>query len=167
MEYRTAQGFDVHAFCPDSNNEITTNRVLTLCGVKIPSQRPLLGHSDADVALHAVTDAILGSIAAGDIGWHFPPSQAKWKNVASDIFLKHALNLLAQYPAKITFCDLTLICEQPKIRPIHTQLQTHLAQLLELELTRVSLKATTTEKLGFTGRKEGIAALALVNIALP
>ena len=158
MEFRTAQGFDVHAFC-DGNFVI-------LCGVKIPFYHGLAGHSDADVALHAITDAILGSIAEKDIGHHFPPNDAKWKDTPSDIFVYKALALLQKRQAILKFCDLTLICEQPKIAPYHGELCANLAKILNLESSRISVKATTTEKLGFTGRGEGIAALALVNIVL-
>ncbi len=159
MEYRSATGFDVHQFCEGES--------ITLCGVTFPFERSLLGHSDADVALHAITDAIFASIADGDIGAHFPPSDEKWRGADSTIFLQHALQKLSEHQAQLTFCDLTLICERPKLRPLHAQLQTNLAHLLSLPISRVSLKATTTEKLGFTGREEGIAALATINIKLP
>ncbi len=158
IEYRSANGFDVHAFCEGT--------AITLCGVTFEFSKSLKGHSDADVALHAVTDALLATIGAGDIGLHFPPSDEEWRDANSQIFLDHALKLLSASRATLTFCDLTLICQRPKLRPIYPQLKSNLAKCLNLPETRVSLKATTTEKLGFTGREEGIAALANVTIKI-
>ncbi len=157
-EYRSATGFDVHQFCDGDQ--------ITLCGVTFDFTRSLKGHSDSDVALHAITDALLAVVAEGDIGLHFPPSDEQWRNADSKIFLDHALNLLAQHHATLTFCDVTLICEKPKLRPIYPQLKQNLAHYLSLPETRISLKATTTEKLGFTGREEGMAALAHVTIRI-
>ena len=158
-EYRSATGFDVHQFCDGDK--------ITLCGVTFDFTRSLKGHSDADVALHAITDALLASVAQGDIGLHFPPSDEKWRNADSKIFLDHALKLLEKQDATITFCDVTLICEKPKLRPIYPQLKQNLVRYLSLPETRISLKATTTENLGFTGREEGMAALAHVTIKIP
>ena len=140
---------------------------LWLGGVLIPHDRGLSGHSDADVGLHALTDALLGTIAAGDIGTHFPPSDMQWKGAASHQFLTHAAGLIAGRGGEITFVDLTLICEAPKIGPHRVAMQARIAELLELSPDRVSIKATTTERLGFTGRGEGIAAQASATVRLP
>ncbi len=158
-DVRTGLGYDVHAFDTDSD--------LWLAGVKIPYNKGLKGHSDADVALHALTDAILGAIGAGDIGVHFPPSDAKWKGASSDIFLSHAATLVADKGGKISNVDLTIICEAPKIGPHRSAMQSRIAEILNIAEDRVSIKGTTTEKLGFTGRKEGIAAQAVATIVLP
>ena len=155
----TGSGYDVHRIC--------AGKTLFLCGVEIDSGFALKGHSDADVALHAITDAILGAICAGDIGDHFPPSDSKWKDARSDVFLKHARGLLHESNGKLTHVDLTIICEKPKIKPHRLAMREHLAKVLSLPLSRVSVKATTTEGLGFTGRGEGIAAQALVSIRIP
>ena len=159
FETRTGQGFDVHAF--------TNGDEIILCGVRIPHSRSLKGHSDADVGLHALTDAVLGALADGDIGQHFPPSDPKWKGVSSDIFIKEALARLKARRGRLLHVDLTLICEQPKIGPHRQDLRTSIASLCGLEIDRVSVKATTSERLGFTGRGEGIAALATATISLP
>lgn len=156
---RSGQGFDVHAFGGDGP--------VMLCGVAVPHDRGLAGHSDADVALHALTDALLGALAEGDIGVHFPPSDERWKNADSAQFLTHAARLLGQRGGRIVNLDLTIICEAPKIGPHRQEMRERLAALLSLELATVSVKATTTEGLGFTGRCEGIAAQALVTVALP
>jgi 2-C-methyl-D-erythritol 4-phosphate cytidylyltransferase / 2-C-methyl-D-erythritol 2,4-cyclodiphosphate synthase len=156
MDIRTGNGYDVHRFGPGDH--------VVLCGLKIPHDRSLQGHSDADVALHTVTDAIYGALAEGDIGTHFPPSDPQWKGAASHIFLTHAVNLAAAKGFRITHADLTLVCERPKIGPHAMALRTALAGILRIELDRVSVKATTTERLGFTGREEGIAALATVTL---
>lgn len=158
-EYRSATGFDVHRF--DDGDHVV------LCGIKIPHSHKLKGHSDADVAMHALTDALLGTISAGDIGDHFPPSDPQWSGVASEKFLKHAADLVAQKHGQITHVDITIICEAPKLMPYKTAMKESLATTLNLPTDRVSVKATTTEKLGFTGRKEGIAATASATIALP
>jgi 2-C-methyl-D-erythritol 2,4-cyclodiphosphate synthase len=147
-------GFDVHAFGPGNH--------VTLCGLKIPYSQGLLGHSDADVAMHAVTDALYGALASGDIGQHFPPSDPQWKGAASEIFLRHAVKLSTSQGFRISNVDCTLICECPKIGPHAAGMRIELARLMGLEVTRVSVKATTTERLGFTGRGEGIACIATV-----
>ncbi|USG59578.1 bifunctional 2-C-methyl-D-erythritol 4-phosphate cytidylyltransferase/2-C-methyl-D-erythritol 2,4-cyclodiphosphate synthase [Sneathiella marina] len=156
---RTGQGFDVHAF--------VAGRDLWLGGVKIPHDRGLKGHSDADVALHAVTDALLGAIAAGDIGVHFPPSDDRWRNVQSHVFLSHAGDLIAAKGGRISHIDLTIICEEPKINPYRAAMSARISEILGIVEDRVSVKGTTTEKLGFTGRREGIAAQAIATVRLP
>lgn len=158
-DVRTGHGYDVHAFDAQSD--------LWLAGVKIPHDKGLKGHSDADVALHALTDALLGAIGAGDIGVHFPPTEAKWKGASSDIFLSHAAQLIADKGGKISNVDLTIICEAPKINPHRLLMQSRIAEILNISEDRVSIKGTTTEKLGFTGRKEGIAAQAIATVRLP
>ena len=158
-EYRTGQGFDVHRFCPGD--------AVTLCGVKIPYGFALEGHSDADVALHALTDALLGAIGETDIGSHFPPDQAQWKGAASSVFLEKACELIRDKGAKIVNVDITIVCEAPKIGPHRSAMRDCLATLLDIEADRISIKATTTERLGFTGRKEGIAAQAVASVKTP
>ncbi len=158
-DIRTGTGFDVHAF--GAGNKVT------LCGIKIDHDRGLVGHSDADVALHAITDAILGAIGAGDIGHHFPPSDPQWKGASSDVFLKHAASLVTGKGGTIGHIDATIICEAPKIGPHRAQMVKCVAHILGIDASRVSIKATTTEKLGFTGRGEGIAAQAIATIRLP
>lgn len=152
-DVRTGTGFDVHRFGPGDH--------VWLCGVKVPYAFGLVGHSDADAGLHAITDAILGAIGAGDIGKHFPPNDPKWKGASSDIFLAHAATLAREAGARISNVDLTLICEQPKIGPHAAAMRKRIAEILSVDVSRVSVKATTTEGLGFTGRGEGIAAQAL------
>ena len=152
LDIRVGNGFDVHAFA--EGNEIT------LCGLKIPFSKKLLGHSDADVGLHAITDALYGAIASGDIGTHFPPSDNAWKDAASTVFLKHAVQLVKKLGFKINNIDCTIICEQPKIGPLSNQMKSSVSKIMDLDISRISIKATTSEKLGFTGREEGIAALA-------
>ncbi len=156
---RTASGFDVHAFGPGDH--------VWLCGVRLPHSHGLIGHSDADAGLHALTDALLGTIAAGDIGDHFPPSDDKWKGAASDQFLAHAASLVRARAGIIDFVDVTLICESPKIGPNRAAMQARIASILGLTVAQVSIKATTTEQLGFTGRSEGVAAQAMASIRLP
>jgi 2-C-methyl-D-erythritol 4-phosphate cytidylyltransferase / 2-C-methyl-D-erythritol 2,4-cyclodiphosphate synthase len=158
-DVRVGSGFDVHAFADGDH--------ITLCGVSIPHSQGLAGHSDADVALHALTDAILGALAAGDIGQHFPPSDLRWKGADSVLFLRHAAGLVTARGGVIAHLDVTLICERPKIGPHRNAMQARLANVLGLPLERLSVKATTTEKLGFTGREEGIAAHAVATIRLP
>jgi len=158
-EVRTGTGFDVHRFAPGTG--------VWLCGVAVPHDAALEGHSDADVALHALTDAILGAIAAGDIGHHFPPSDPRWKGAASHQFLAHAAALAAALGGRIVNVDVTIVCERPKIGPHRPAMQARLAEILGIAQGRVSVKATTTEGLGFTGRKEGIAAQATANVWLP
>lgn len=158
-ETRTAMGFDVH--------RLEAGEDLWLGGLLIPHDKGLSGHSDADVALHALTDALLGTIAAGDIGTHFPPSDPRWKGADSAQFLRHAARLIADKGGRIDFVDLTLMCEAPKIGPHRAAMTTRIAELLDLTPDRVSVKATTTERLGFTGRGEGIAAQAVATVRLP
>lgn len=152
MDIRLGNGFDVHAFCPGDH--------VWLCGVKIPHGRALLGHSDADVGMHALTDAIYGALAAGDIGRHFPPSDPQWKGAASHIFLSHAMELARSRGFTLSNADVTVICEHPKIGPHANAMQAELARIMAVDPARISVKATTSEQLGFTGREEGIAALA-------
>ncbi len=156
---RTGLGFDVHRFGPGN--------AVTLCGISLPCSHSLVGHSDADVALHAVTDALLGALGAGDIGDHFPPSDPQWRGASSEIFLRHAATLAAEQRAMLHHVDLTLICEIPKIAPHRQAMRDNLARLLALPANAVSVKATTTEGLGFTGRKEGIAAQAVITLQMP
>ncbi|QJF51319.1 2-C-methyl-D-erythritol 2,4-cyclodiphosphate synthase [Roseobacter ponti] len=152
MDIRLGNGFDVHAFGPGEH--------VTLCGVAIPHDHGLVGHSDADVAMHTVTDAIYGALACGDIGQHFPPSDPQWKGAPSEIFLRHAVDLARSGGFEISNIDCTLICELPKIGPHANAMRENMAALTGLDLTRVSVKATTSERLGFTGRGEGIACIA-------
>lgn len=159
---RCAQGFDVHAF----DDQPPPTRKLILCGLEL-DYRPLKGHSDADVGLHAITDALYGTLAAGDIGQHFPPSDPQWKGAKSDIFLIEAAKMVRQQGGVIEFIDLTLICEQPKIGPYRNKMQDVVAGILKLDASQVSIKATTSERLGFTGREEGIAAMAAATVMYP
>ena len=156
---RTGFGIDAHRFGPGD--------AVWLGGVSIPHDRALVGHSDADVGLHALTDAVLGAIAEGDIGLHFPPSDPRWRGASSDLFLTHAVALVAARGGQILSADLTLICERPKIGPHRDTLRARIADLLGIAIDRVSVKATTTEGMGFTGREEGIAAQAVVNVETP
>jgi 2-C-methyl-D-erythritol 4-phosphate cytidylyltransferase / 2-C-methyl-D-erythritol 2,4-cyclodiphosphate synthase len=156
---RTGTGFDVHV--------LQAGRRLVLCGVEIPHEQGLIGHSDADVGIHALCDAIYGALAEGDIGRHFPPSEATWKNADSARFLTHAAQRIAARGGVLTSIDVTLICERPKIAPHAAAMRARLAALLGVELGTISVKATTTERLGFTGRGEGIAAQAVATILLP
>lgn len=155
---RVGQGFDVHRFGPGDH--------VWLCGVKVPHDHALIGHSDADVALHALTDALLGAAAIGDIGDHFPPSDPKWRGAPSDLFLTHARDLILARGGIIDHVDVTIICEMPKVGPHRADMRQRVATLLRLPEERVSIKATTTERLGFTGRSEGIAAQATATIRL-
>jgi 2-C-methyl-D-erythritol 4-phosphate cytidylyltransferase/2-C-methyl-D-erythritol 2,4-cyclodiphosphate synthase len=157
-ETRTAMGFDAHRFGPGDH--------VWLCGVKIAHSAGLIGHSDADAGLHALTDAILGAIGAGDIGLHFPPSDEKWRGASSDQFLKHAASLVREAGGAIVHCDVTLVCEAPKITPHREAMRARIAEILGIEISRISVKATTTEGMGFTGRREGIAAQALATVEL-
>ncbi len=152
--FRTGSGYDVHRLEPGDH--------VWLCGVRIEHDHALSGHSDADVALHALTDAILGAVAIGDIGDHFPPSDPQWKGAASHIFLTHAVKLAAKNGYGVANCDLTIICEAPKVGPHRMAMRERLAELLAVDISVISVKATTTERLGFTGRGEGIAAQAQV-----
>jgi 2-C-methyl-D-erythritol 4-phosphate cytidylyltransferase/2-C-methyl-D-erythritol 2,4-cyclodiphosphate synthase len=158
-DVRTGMGFDVHKLVPGDGCWIN--------GLKIPHDKALLGHSDADVGLHALTDAILGAIGAGDIGQHFPPTDERWRGAASDKFLAHAGSLVADKGGVIAHCDVTVICERPKIGPHRAAMAARIAEILGIAVDRVSVKATTTEQLGFTGRGEGIAAQAVATVRLP
>jgi len=162
-ETRTAQGFDVHRL----DDGVGDGAFVTLCGVEIAHSHGLVGHSDADVALHALTDALLGAIGAGDIGQHFPPSDPQWKGVSSDRFVRHSAQLIHDRGGEIVNVDITLICEAPKIGPHRAKMVTRVAEILAIAEDRVSVKATTTEGLGYTGRGEGIAAQALASVRLP
>ncbi len=155
-EVRTGLGFDVHRFC--------SGDAVILCGIKIPHDFALEGHSDADVAMHALTDALLGAIGCGDIGEHFPPSDPQWRGAPSEIFLTKARDLAAGKGARISNLDLTVICEAPKIGPHRSAMVEKIAEILDLDPSQVGVKATTTEKLGFTGRREGIAAQAIATV---
>ena len=156
MDIRLGNGFDVHAF--------EEGDFVVLCGVRIPFEKGLSGHSDADVGMHAITDAIYGALADGDIGQHFPPSDPQWKGAASHVFLEHAVSRARARGFTISNVDCTLICEQPKIGPHAGAMGAALAPLLGIDIDRVSVKATTSERLGFTGRGEGIAALATATL---
>lgn len=159
LEPRVGTGFDVHKFSEGDH--------VWLCGVRIAHDAGLLGHSDADAPLHALTDALLGAIGDGDIGQHFPPSDPQWKGASSDIFLKDAVRRVQARGGRIVNVDMTIMCEAPKIGPHHDAMKQRLADLLKIDGTRVGLKATTTETLGFTGRREGLAALASVSVLIP
>jgi 2-C-methyl-D-erythritol 4-phosphate cytidylyltransferase/2-C-methyl-D-erythritol 2,4-cyclodiphosphate synthase len=155
-DVRAGTGFDVHAF-EDGDH-------VMLCGVRIPHDKKLKGHSDADAGLHALTDALYGTIGAGDIGDHFPPSDPQWRGADSTVFLLHAAKLVHERGGRVTNVDITLICERPKIGPHREAMCARMAELLRIERERVSVKATTSEGLGFTGRREGIAALATATV---
>lgn len=156
---RIGSGYDVHRWGPGGS--------VWLCGIEVPHDQTLIGHSDADAGLHALTDAILGAIAAGDIGDHFPPTDPKWKGASSDQFLIHAAELVAARGGRIVNVDVTLICERPKVKPHRQAMRDRIAGLLGLPLDAVSVKATTTEGLGFTGRGEGLAAQAVATVEMP
>ncbi len=158
-EYRGGQGFDVHRFGPGDH--------VVLCGVAIPHDAGLIGHSDADAGLHALTDAILGAVAAGDIGSHFPPGDERWRDADSAVFLRHAKALLEARGGGIVNLDVTLICERPKVGPHRPAMTARVASILDLEPARIGIKATTTERLGFIGRGEGLAAQAVATVRLP
>ena len=156
LDIRLGNGFDVHRFGP--------GHAVILCGVEIPFERALQGHSDADVGLHAITDAIYGALGDGDIGRHFPPSELQWKGADSVIFLEHAVGRASAAGFRISNVDCTLICERPKIGPHAGAMIQRVSEILGIAPTRVSIKATTSESLGFTGREEGIAALATATL---
>jgi 2-C-methyl-D-erythritol 4-phosphate cytidylyltransferase/2-C-methyl-D-erythritol 2,4-cyclodiphosphate synthase len=158
-DIRTGTGYDVHALGDGDH--------LMLCGVRVPFHRGFIAHSDGDVGLHAIVDAILGALADGDIGSHFPPSDPKWKGAASDQFLKHAVDLVAKRGGRIAHLEVTMICEAPKIGPLRETMRARIAEIAGLPLSRVAVKATTSERLGFTGRQEGIAATSSATIRLP
>ena len=155
-DIRVGNGFDVHRLGPGDH--------LWLCGIKLAHDQTLIGHSDADVGLHALTDALFGALGKGDIGAHFPPSDAKWKGASSDRFLRHAAKLITTGGGHINHVDVTIICDSPKIGPHREAMRTAIADILMLEVQRVSVKATTSERLGFTGRGEGIAAMASATV---
>lgn len=156
---RTGFGFDVHAFGPGDS--------VTLCGVEIPHDQGLIGHSDADAPLHAVADALFGAVGAGDIGMHFPPTDPAWRGAASEVFVRRAAGLVAEAGGVVVNIDLTIVCESPRIGPHRAAMRTHLAGLLGVDADRVNVKATTTEGLGFAGRGEGVAAQAVAVVHMP
>lgn len=161
VETRIGSGYDVHAF------KDAPAKHLMLCGVKVPHARGLEGHSDADVGLHALVDAMLGALGENDIGFHFPPSDARFKGANSKTFVQHALKLIKAKSGRIINVDITIIGEAPKVAPYRLEMKNTVARMLACDPTRVNIKATTTEKLGFLGRKEGLAAEAVVAIQLP
>jgi 2-C-methyl-D-erythritol 4-phosphate cytidylyltransferase/2-C-methyl-D-erythritol 2,4-cyclodiphosphate synthase len=161
-EVRVGQGFDVHGFGPEK-----ADAWIMMCGVKLSHPQPLVGHSDADVGLHALTDAILGALGDGDIGSHFPPSDPQWRGASSAIFLSHAAGLVAKRGGQVAHADVTILCEEPRMSPHREAMRKRIAEILSLPIDRISVKATTTEKLGFLGRAEGIAAQAIATVRLP
>ena len=158
-DVRTGNGYDVHSFEPGDH--------VTLCGVKIPHDKKLSGHSDADVGLHALTDALLATCGAGDIGTHFPPSDPKWKGAASSLFVEHAVGIVRSGGGRIANADITLICEAPRIGPHREAMVEAISAMLQISGDRISIKATTNERLGFIGREEGIAAIATASVVFP
>ncbi|HTO66518.1 MAG TPA: bifunctional 2-C-methyl-D-erythritol 4-phosphate cytidylyltransferase/2-C-methyl-D-erythritol 2,4-cyclodiphosphate synthase [Bradyrhizobium sp.] len=158
-DIRTGTGYDVHAFGAGDH--------LMLCGVKVPHTKGFLAHSDGDVGLHALVDAILGALADGDIGSHFPPSDPQWKGASSDRFLKHAVDRVAARGGRIANLEVTMICERPKIGPLRDTMRARIAEISGIDISRIAVKATTSERLGFTGREEGIAATASATVRLP
>ncbi|MES2254534.1 MAG: bifunctional 2-C-methyl-D-erythritol 4-phosphate cytidylyltransferase/2-C-methyl-D-erythritol 2,4-cyclodiphosphate synthase [Pseudomonadota bacterium] len=158
-ETRSAMGYDAHRF--------TEGDHVWLCGVQVPHDYGLEGHSDADAGLHALTDAVLGCISAGDIGQHFPPTDERWRGAPSWKFLDHANTLVKEKGGTVLHCDVTLICERPKIGPHREAMRARIAEILSLDIERVSVKATTTEGMGYTGRREGLAAQAIATVRLP
>ena len=158
-DVRTGTGYDVHAFGEGDH--------LMLCGVRVPHTKGFLAHSDGDVGLHALVDAILGALADGDIGSHFPPSDAKWKGASSDQFLKYAIERVTGRGGRVANLEVTMICERPKIGPLRDAMRARIAEISGVDISRVAVKATTSERLGFTGREEGIAATASATIRLP
>ncbi|PQM62503.1 MAG: 2-C-methyl-D-erythritol 2,4-cyclodiphosphate synthase [Rhodobacteraceae bacterium] len=156
MNLRVGNGFDVHKLRKGKN--------IILCGIKIPYKKELVGHSDADVAMHALTDSIFGALCEGDIGIHFPPTEQQWKDVSSELFLERALSLMFDRQYAIMNIDLTIICEGPKIKNHSLKMRTNIARICRINLDQVSIKGTTSEQLGFTGREEGIATIATVLI---
>lgn len=167
METRVGTGYDVHQLKPHDADTPVQQQQIKLCGVRIPSTYYLHGHSDADVGLHAMVDAMLGAISAGDIGVHFPPDDRKWQGADSERFLLHAYELVKNRGGEVVHLDVTLVCERPRISEYRQQMIDHIAQTLKLSRDRISVKATTTEKLGFTGRSEGIAAQAVATVRVP
>jgi 2-C-methyl-D-erythritol 4-phosphate cytidylyltransferase/2-C-methyl-D-erythritol 2,4-cyclodiphosphate synthase len=157
-ETRVGNGFDVHRFVPGD--------YIMLCGIRVPHEAGALGHSDADVGLHALTDALLGAMGEGDIGHHFPPTDARWKGTHSEVFLRHAADLVGRRGGRIVHVDVTVVCERPKVAPHRAAMIARIADILGIEAQRVSVKATTTEGIGFAGRREGIAAQATATVRL-
>ncbi len=158
-DIRTGTGYDVHAFGEGDH--------LMICGVRVPHTKGFLAHSDGDVGLHALVDAILGALADGDIGSHFPPSDAKWKGASSDQFLKYAIERVTARGGRVANLEVTMICERPKIGPLRDTMRARIAEISGVDISRIAVKATTSERLGFTGREEGIAATASATIRLP
>jgi 2-C-methyl-D-erythritol 4-phosphate cytidylyltransferase/2-C-methyl-D-erythritol 2,4-cyclodiphosphate synthase len=158
-DVRTGNGIDVHAFGPGDH--------VIIAGIRIPHSQALTGHSDADVGLHALTDALLGALADGDIGSHFPPSDPQWRGASSDRFLAFAVERVAARGGRISHLDLTIVCETPKIGPHRDAMRESIARIAGIDIGRVAVKATTSERLGFTGRGEGIAAYATATVRLP
>ncbi|MCS3919978.1 2-C-methyl-D-erythritol 2,4-cyclodiphosphate synthase [Fervidibacter sacchari] len=156
MEFRVGVGFDAHRFAP--------NRTLRLCGITIPHELGLIGHSDADVALHALCDALLGALALGDIGQHFPDTDPRYKDADSSTFLKAVMALVKEEGWQVNNVDITIIAQAPKLAPYRDAMRKRIAELLEIETDLVSVKATTTDQMGFVGRREGIAAIAVVSL---
>jgi len=167
FETRTGLGYDVHKLAAHDADKPASKQSIKICGVRIPFGHYLVGHSDADVGLHAIVDAILGAIGSGDIGSHFPPDDNRWKGADSERFLLHAYELLKNRGGELVNMDVTIICERPKITPYREEMREHIAKTLKIDIGRISVKATTTERLGFTGRAEGIAAQAVANVRLP
>jgi len=169
VQYETKVGFgvDAHRLVPHEPDSGTVKRGIVLCGVNVPFELGLEGHSDADVGLHAIVDAMLGAMGEGDIGAHFPPNDPRWRGANSSRFVLHAYQLLKQKKGKLLHVDVTLICEKPRITPYREPMREAIARLLDIDISRVSVKATTTEKMGFTGRGEGIAAQAVATIKIP
>lgn len=163
FETRVGTGFDVHRFKP----AIEQDNTIMLCGIPVPHSEAIEAHSDGDIGLHAIVDALLGTIGAGDIGSHFPPSDPQWKDAPSHRFLSHAAALISEASGRIVNIDVTLICEHPKVGPYRDAMRRRIAEILAISKERVSVKATTTEKMGFTGRKEGLAAQAVASVSLP
>ena len=157
-DVRTGNGIDVHAFGPGDH--------VIIAGIRIPHSQALTGHSDADVGLHALTDALLGALADGDIGSHFPPSDPQWRGASSDRFLAFAVERVAARGGRISHLDLTIVCETPKIGPHRDAMRASIARIAGIDIGRVAVKATTSERLGFTGRGEGIAAYASATVRL-
>ena len=162
--YRVGIGIDIHRFSAEQGDGDT---FLKICGERVPHTHSVIAHSDGDVGLHALTDAILGALAEGSIGTHFPPSDSKWKDADSSYFIKHVKNLLEKKGGSVSNVDITIICEAPKIMPYSTKMREKIASLLGINITQVNVKATTSEKMGFLGRKEGISAHAICAILLP
>ena len=158
-EFRTGSGLDAHRFVAGDH--------VWLCGIRIPHDAGLEGHSDADAGLHALTDAILGALGAGDIGLHFPSDDPRWRGAPSSKFLEHAAELVREAGAAIVHADVTLICERPKVTPHRDAMRAKIAEILGLDVSRVSVKATTTDGMGFTGRREGLAAQAVATLRFP